>query len=257
MPIAPPSVRIAAVAGLPLVAEGDDLGRILGDAIAAGHVLCDGDVLVVAQKVVSKAEGRIVRLAGVTPSAEAASISTVSGKDPRVITLISDESAEFMRVRPGVIIVRNRHGHVLANAGIDASNVAPGEDEAVLLWPRDPDASARALRLALEGRFGVRIAVIVSDSLGRAWRMGTMGTAIGASGLRPLRDRRGEADLFGRELQATLTGLADELAAAASLVMGEGAEGLPAAIVSGAVFERDEEAGIAALLRPLDEDLFR
>jgi len=256
MPVATATVRISAVPGLPLVRAGDDLAQVVGDALARNEPPADGDVVVVAQKIVSKAEGRMVRLADVRPDEEDARLAEASGKDPAVAALIRAEAEELMRVRPGVIVVRHRLGPVLANAGIDASNVAPGEEGAVLLWPVDPDSSARRLRLALEERFGVRLAVIVSDSLGRAWRLGTTGSAIGASGIRPLRDRRGETDLFGRELQATVIGLADEIAGAASLVMGEGAEGLPVALVRGATFERDEEVGIGPILRPMAEDLF-
>lgn len=163
-----------------------------------------------------------------------------------------------MRVKPGLIVTRHRTGMVAANAGIDASNLAdPAGPEMALLWPENPDASAAALRRALEDRFGVRLAVIVSDSLGRAWRMGTAGTAIGTSGMRPVRDRRGETDLFGRVLQATVVAVGDEIAAAASLVIGEAAEGIPAALVRGAVYEPCEETGSADLIRPLDQDLFR
>jgi len=257
MPVPTATVRISAVAGLPLVRAGDDLVQIVGDALALSEPPCDGDVLIIAQKIVSKAEGRMVRLSDVCPDEEDGHLAEASGKDPAVAALIRSEAGELMRVRPGVIVVRHRLGPVLANAGIDASNVAPGEEGAVLLWPLDPDASARTLRLALEQRFSVRLAVIISDSLGRAWRLGTTGTAIGASGIIPLRDRRGETDLFGRELQATVIGLADEIAGAASLVMGEGAEGLPLALVRGVTFERDEEVGIGPILRPVAEDLFR
>jgi coenzyme F420-0:L-glutamate ligase/coenzyme F420-1:gamma-L-glutamate ligase len=198
-----------------------------------------------------------VRLAEVEPGAQAQDAAAQAQKDPAVVELIAAESQELMRVAPGVIIARHRTGHVLANAGIDASNLVCGGTESVLLWPLDPDASARRLRTSLEAAFGVRLAVIVSDSLGRAWRMGTTGSAIGSAGLKPLRDRRGEADLFGRELQATIVGVADEIAGAASLVMGEGAEGTPVAIVRGATYDIDEDAGIGEILRPLDKDLFR
>lgn len=257
---APAAPRLAAWAlgGLPMFAAGDDLAVALIQAVrASGDPLLDGDVVVVAQKVVSKVEDRAARLADVAPGAEAREAAARADKDPAVVELIASESQELMRVAPGLIIARHRTGHVLANAGIDASNVPGGGAEAVLLWPKDPDASARRLRLALEAAFGVRLAVIVSDSLGRAWRMGTTGSAIGSSGLKPLRDRRGETDLYGRELQATMIGVADEIAAAASLVMGEAAEGTPAAVVRGAVFDRDEEAGVGEILRPLDKDLFR
>jgi len=257
---APPaaSLSVRAVGGLPLFASGDDLAGAIAQAIrASGEPVQDGDVVVVAQKVVSKVEGRARRLADVTPGAEAREAATRAGKDPAVVELIAAESQELMRVAPGVIIARHRTGHVLANAGIDASNLACGGTESVLLWPEDPDASARALRAALEAALGVRLAVIISDSLGRAWRMGTTGAAIGSAGLKPLRDRRGEADLFGRTLQATVIGVADEIAAAASLVMGEAAEGTPVAIVRGAAYDPDDEAGIGELLRPLQMDLFR
>jgi coenzyme F420-0:L-glutamate ligase/coenzyme F420-1:gamma-L-glutamate ligase len=171
--------------------------------------------------------------------------------------LILDEAAEVVRTAPNLVIVRNRHGVVLANAGIDASNVADPESAAqVLLWPLDPDASAARLREALQPTHA-DISVIVSDSLGRAWRMGTMGTAIGVAGMLPLRDQCGDTDLFGRTLVATVTGVADEIAAAASLMMGEGGEGVPAAIVRGARFVSAEGSGSATLIRSAQQDLFR
>jgi coenzyme F420-0:L-glutamate ligase/NADPH-dependent F420 reductase len=259
-PAASAGLSIRPVAGLPLFGPGDDLaGAILAALAATGEVLHEGDVIVVAQKVISKVEDRAVPLAGVTPGAAAREAAAKADKDPAVVELIAAEAQELMRVVPGVIIARHRTGHVLANAGIDASNVPEGDDgPSVLLWPRDPDASARGLRAALEARFGVRLAVIVSDSLGRAWRMGTTGAAIGVAGIKPLRDRRGETDLFGRELKATVIGVADEIAAAASLVIGEAAEGTPVAIVRGATYDPDPaDAGIGELLRPLEKDLFR
>jgi coenzyme F420-0:L-glutamate ligase/NADPH-dependent F420 reductase len=260
-PDRPPGAGLSVhpIRGLPLFKAGDDLAAILAQAIIAGGLAPrDGDVVVVAQKAVSKVEDRAVLLSGVTAGPEAKALAEQSEKAAEVAELIVAESQEIMRVRPGLIVARHRHGHVTASAGIDASNVAPTDGpETVLLWPLDPDSSAEGLRLGLERRFGVRLAVIVSDSLGRAWRIGTMGTAIGSSGLKPLRDRRGEADLFGRTLLATVIGVADEIAAAASLVIGEAAEGVPAAIVRGAVYDRDEKAGIGEILRPLDQDLFR
>jgi len=257
-PERPASLSVTAITGLPLFAAGDDLGQALITAITdAGEPLQDGDVIVVAQKVVSKVEDRTVPLASVTPGAAAREAAARADKDPAVVELIAAEATELMRVVPGVIIARHRTGHVLANAGIDASNVSSEGGPAVLLWPKDPDASARRLREALQAEFGVRLAVVISDSLGRAWRMGTTGAAIGVAGMKPLRDRRGESDLFGRELQATVIGVADEIAAAASLVIGEAAEGTPAAVVRGAAYDADEEAGIGDLLRPLEKDLFR
>jgi coenzyme F420-0:L-glutamate ligase/coenzyme F420-1:gamma-L-glutamate ligase len=252
------AVSISAIAGLPLFVAGDDLGAALAGAIIANaEPLRDGDVVVVAQKIVSKVEDRAVPLASVTPGPAAQAAAAKSDKDPAVVELIAAEAQELMRVVPGVIIARHRTGHVLANAGIDASNVSSDGGPSVLLWPKDPDASARRLREALQAYFGVRLAVVISDSLGRAWRMGTTGAAIGVAGMKPLRDRRGEHDLFGRELQATVIGIADEIAAAASLVIGEAAEGTPAAIVRGATYDADDDAGIGEILRPLEKDLFR
>jgi coenzyme F420-0:L-glutamate ligase/coenzyme F420-1:gamma-L-glutamate ligase len=246
------------VPGLPLFGAGDDLAAIVGEAIAAEGGLQDGDVVVFAQKVVSKVEGRTVPLAQVTPSARARQVAGQCEKPAELVELALAEAQALMRTAPNLIIVRHRLGHVLANAGIDASNVQSGEaGETVLLWPKDPDASARALRQALQARFGVALAVVISDSLGRAWRMGTMGTAIGSAGLRPIRDRRGETDLFGRVLQATVIGVVDEIAAAASLVIGEATEGTPVAIVRGAAYEPDETAGVGEILRPIEQDLFK
>ena len=255
---ASPGLSVRPVGGLPLFGPGDDLAGAITQALAAaGDRLEPGDVVVVAQKVVSKVEDRTVPLAGVRPGEQAREVAAKTEKDPAVIELVVREAQAIMRAVPGVVIVRHRTGHVLANAGIDASNVSGAEGESVLLWPDDPDASARGLRAALEAAHGVRLAVIISDSLGRAWRMGTTGSAIGVSGMKPLRDRRGERDLFGRELQATIIGVADEIAGAASLVIGEAAEGTPVAVVRGAVYDPDDEAGVAELLRPLDKDLFR
>lgn len=252
-------LSVLPIPGLPLFAAGDDLAGAIADALVAARIaLRDRDVLVVAQKIVSKVEGRTRSLSDVRPGAGAIETAARAKKDPAVVELIEREAQALMRVAPGVIIARHRTGHVLANAGVDASNIAPGNHGSVLLWPEDPDASARSLRARLEARFGVRLAVIVGDSLGRAWRMGTMGAAIGVAGMRPVRDRRGEPDLFGRVLESTIIGVADEIAAAASLVIGEGAEGTPAAIVRGAHYEdADGDVGIGELLRPIDQDLFQ
>jgi len=251
------NVRIISLPGLPLFKAGDDLAAAIADALKAASLqLIDGDVVVLAQKIVSKVEDRAVVLAQVEPSQAAWELAETSGKDPAVAQLILDESETIMRAKPGLVIARHRLGTVAANAGIDASNVPAEDGETVLLWPVDPDGSAAALRRQLEERFGVALAVIVSDSLGRAWRMGTIGTAIGTSGLNSLIDRRGESDLFGRVLQATLVARADELAAAASLVIGEAAEGTPVAIIRGASYIRDVTQGIGPTLRPRREDLF-
>jgi coenzyme F420-0:L-glutamate ligase / coenzyme F420-1:gamma-L-glutamate ligase len=254
---APKTVQIIPVHGLPLIQSGDDLAAAITLALRAqGEHLYEGDVLVVAQKIVSKAEGRAVRLADVTPSGEAQTLAAASGKPPAVAELILRESAAIMRAKPNVIIARHRQGTVAANAGIDASNVDSTDGETLLLWPENPDASAAALRAALQTTHGATIAVIISDSLGRAWRLGTAGTAIGTSGIAPLTDRRGESDLYGRTLQATIIARADELASAASLVIGEAAEATPVAIIRNAPYVRNETDGIGASLRPATEDLF-
>ena len=238
---------------------GDDLARLVQDGLdACGERLRDHDVLVLAQKIVSKAEGRSVRLADVVPSARAHELAPQCDKDPRLVELILSEAAEVLRVRPGVIVVVHRLGFVLANAGIDRSNVAPDADEAerVLLLPRDPDGSASALREALRVATGADVAVIINDSLGRAWRNGTLGTALGASGLPALVDLRGRPDMFQRALQTTEVGLGDEIAAAASLLMGQADEGRPIVLVRGLRFERRTGSG-AELIRRRELDMFR
>lgn len=252
-------LQIHPIAGLPLFAAGDDLAAAIAEAIVAGALApVDGDVIVIAQKIASKVEGRTRLLEDVSLTGAGRELSRQTGKPEALAELIVAESSEVMRVRENLVITRHRLGHVAANAGIDASNVAAlDEPDTVLLWPADPDASAARLREALQARFGVRLGVIMSDSLGRAWRMGTVGTAIGVAGMKPLRDRRGESDLFGRELKATIVAVADEIAAAASLVIGEAAEGIPAVLVRGAVYEPSEEGAALDLLRPPEQDLFR
>jgi coenzyme F420-0:L-glutamate ligase/coenzyme F420-1:gamma-L-glutamate ligase len=253
-------LSVLPLADLPLFAPGVSVAREVAAAAARqGIALGAGDVLVVAQKIVSKAEGRALRLSEAPAGEAAAALAATTARPAPLMQLMLDESEEILRATPVVVIARHRTGHVAANAGIDASNVQGGAEDAVLLWPLDPDASARAIRAELAGLVGARPAVVIADSLGRAWRLGTVGTAIGAAGLLVVDDRRGETDLFGRTLQATLVAVADSLAAAAVLVMGEGAEGVPAVIVRGAerfVAEADGP-GAAASLRPLQEDLFR
>lgn len=248
------------LAGLPLFAPGMSVaGETVAALASAGRELGSDDVVVVAQKIVSKAEGRLRTLGTVAPSAEARRIAGQTDREPAHIELILAESTEIVRAHPAAVIARHRTGHVLANAGIDASNVEGGEDGTVLLWPEDPDASARAIREELEALTGARPAVVVADSMGRAWRVGTVGTAIGCAGIDAVDDRRGEADLFGRVLQATIVAIADSIAAFATLAMGEGAEGTPVAIVQGAGrwITHDHGAGAAAGLRPIDQDMFR
>ncbi|MBB3770219.1 coenzyme F420-0:L-glutamate ligase/coenzyme F420-1:gamma-L-glutamate ligase [Angulomicrobium tetraedrale] len=250
----PPRLELLALDGLPLVQPGDDLAGLIAAALdRAGLVLRDGDVLVVAQKIVSKAEGRRVALADVTPTARAGALAQEVGKDARLVELILRESRRVVRQSPGVLIVEHRLGLVMANAGIDQSNV---EDGFALLLPEDPDASAERLRARLVPDAAMRIGIVINDSFGRPWRRGTVGTAIGAAGLPALVDRRGEADLFGRPLQVTMIALADEIAAGASLLMGPAAEGLPVVLLRGVPWYAPFSPA-RALLRPENEDLFR
>ncbi|MFK8253434.1 coenzyme F420-0:L-glutamate ligase [Ancylobacter terrae] len=256
--IPPARLELIAVPGLPLIAAGDDLPRLIHDALsAAGQPLVEGDIVVIAQKIVSKAEGRRIRLADVEPSAEALALAGEVGKDPRLIELILTESRRIVRKRPGVLIVEHRLGLVMANAGIDQSNIGGAEsDPAALLLPLDPDASAARLAEGFSGRAGVRVGVVINDSFGRPWRQGTVGVAIGAAGLAALVDRRGDPDLFGRTLRVTVIAHADEIAAAASLLMGQADEGRPAVVVRG-LASAGPEAPARALIRPAGEDLFR
>jgi coenzyme F420-0:L-glutamate ligase/coenzyme F420-1:gamma-L-glutamate ligase len=243
---------------LPLVEPGDDLAGLLLAAVAdAGESLRVGDVLVLAQKIVSKAEDRYVELSTVSPSERARSLAAKVDKDPRLVEVILSESNEVVRHRIGVLVVEHRNGYVLANAGIDQSNIEHSEEgERVLLLPRDPDASAARLRAELQERSGVDVGVLINDSLGRAWRVGTIGAAIGASGVRCLDDKIGDSDLFGRELKVTEVGTGDELAAAASLLMGQASEGVPAVLARG--LDLAAEPGDAKpLLRDKSMDLFR
>lgn len=248
-------MTLTALPGIPLVKPGDDLaGFILEAAGRVDLTFESGDLLVVAQKVVSKAEGRHVDLTKIMPSAEAVEIAGRADKDPRVVEVILSEAKQVLRVRPGVIIVEHRLGFVCANAGVDHSNVE-GED-VVLMLPEDPGRSAHRLRQGLEAASGARLGVLIIDSHGRAWRMGTEGVAIGLSGLPALMDLRGWPDLFGDPLQVTQVGVADEISAAASLLMGQAAEGRPVVHLRGMPYPL-REGSIQELLRPEQEDLFR
>jgi coenzyme F420-0:L-glutamate ligase / coenzyme F420-1:gamma-L-glutamate ligase len=245
---------------IPLIQPGDDLVDILFASLQAARItLEDGDILVLAQKIVSKSEGRIVNLTTITPSKEALELATRSAKDPRVVELILRETKEILRVRPGTIIVEHRLGFVCANAGIDHSNVMGKEgkpEDWVLLLPENPDRSALEIRRKIKISTGIRIGVMIIDSHGRAWRLGAVGTAIGISGLPGIVDKRGWRDLFGYRLKITLVAAADELAAAASLVMGEAAEGTPAVHVRGFPYPL-RESSLKEILRPIELDLFR
>lgn len=244
--------------GFPLVEPGDDLARLIFSALGEnGLSLQSGDVLVIAQKIVSKAEDRYVRLADVTVSAEALALAEKAQKDPRLVQLILQESVEVLRVRPGVIIVEHRNGYVHANAGIDKSNILRDSDNPrVLLLPRDPDASARVLRERLAALGAIAPQIIINDSMGRAWRNGTVGLAIGTAGLEPLFNQIGDVDLFGNVLEVTEPAVADELAAGASLVMGQAAESCPVVLARGARLAPSGR-GSQSLLRDRSLDLFR
>ena len=252
------ALELLAVPGLPMIKPGDDLAALIAEGFARGAIAPRaGDVLVVAQKIVSKAEGRSVDLATVTPSARAIELAAEVQKDPRLVELILSESVRVVRSRPNVLIVEHRLGFVMANAGIDQSNVAPSDGvERALLLPVDPDGSAEALRAGLAGLFGVPPAVIITDSFGRPWRRGTAGVAIGAAGLPALLDLRGNPDLFGRILQVSISGFADEIAAAASLVMGQGDEAQPVVLVRGLSWQAPANPA-SNLVRPASEDMFR
>jgi coenzyme F420-0:L-glutamate ligase / coenzyme F420-1:gamma-L-glutamate ligase len=250
-------LRLLALPGIPLVRPGDDLAALILEALdACGENLRDGDVLVVAQKIVSKAEGRIVDLGTVQPSARALALATETGKDPRLVELILAESEEVVRHGRGVIVVAHRLGFVMANAGIDQSNVRLDDGDAALLLPRDPDASCASLRARFRARTGADVGVVINDSHGRAWRNGTVGVALGVAGLPAVVDLRGRPDLYERTLRSTEVGLADELASAGSLLMGQGDEGRPVVLARGAPYSR-REGSAQELVRARERDLFR
>lgn len=251
------SVSFVAVPGIPLIQPGDPLASILTNALkAAGLPLTSGDVLAVAQKIVSKAEGRYVDLAGITPQERARHYAKLTGKDPRLVEVVLSESTDVVRAAPNVLIVAHRNGFVTANAGIDQSNIEHATGERVLLLPENPDAAAASLKAALDDAFGVTCGVVINDSFGRPWRNGVTGVALGAAGIPALLDMVGSPDMFGRKLQMTEIAVADEIAAGASLVMGEAAEGLPAVLVRGLEFTAPARPA-SALLRDRAKDLFR
>ncbi|MBV9113201.1 MAG: coenzyme F420-0:L-glutamate ligase [Hyphomicrobiales bacterium] len=251
-------VTITALEDIPFVKPGDDVAALLIAALERAELAPRPfDVVVVAQKIVSKSQGRFVDLASLTPSEEAIELAEVTGKDPRLVEAILREATEVVRAKRGLIIVETRDGLVMANAGIDQSNLSAADHgRRVLLLPEDAQASADELKARLDAHFDGAIGVIVSDSVGRAFRLGTVGLAIGAAGVPSLWDRRGEADLSGRRLEATDVGFADAVAAAAVLVMGEAAEGRPAALVRGLDWKAPPRPA-SALVRPKSEDMFR
>ncbi len=253
------SVTLTAIPGIPAIRPGDDIAAVLADAmLEAGLELRDGDVLVVTHKIISKAENRYRVVADVTPSPRARELARATGKDAALVEIILSESRDVVRFRPGLIICEHRSGVVMANAGVDFSNVPPDDDgrARVLLLPENAQASSVALRSALAARFGAQLAVIVSDSVGRAWRNGVIGLAIGVAGAPALQDLRGRIDREGRALEVTQVGVGDALASAAQLVMGEADEGQPAVLIRGLVW-REAPSPAEALIRDRDQDLFR
>ena len=251
-------VTYTAVTGIPLIHPGDDLAQIVADCLRDAHIILqDGDVVAFAQKVVSKSEGRLVRLNDVTPSQRALDVSAVTGHDPRMDQVILDESNEVIKMRQGLLIVEQRSGFVCANAGVDRSNIEP-EDGAIVvsLLPIDSDASAQRLRERIGELTGAKIAVLVIDTHGRVFRDGVVGVSIGVAGMKALRDARGEEDLFGFHLQHTIIAPADEIAAGASMLMGQSGEGRPVVVVRGARYEAGE-GSVRELIRPRERDLFR
>ena len=252
------SISVLALDGMPEIRVGHDLGALIGDAIERtpdALPLTDHDVLVVTQKIVSKAEGAVVDLTGIVPGEKAVEFARRYDRDPRQVQVVLDQAVRVVRMVNGVIITETSHGFVCANGGVDASNVGPASGSLVTLLPRDPDASAGAIREAVRDRFGVDLPVIVSDSFGRPWRWGIVDVAIGVSGLQPLEDLRATPDADGRVMRSTIRAVADELASAAELALGKIA-GRPVAIVRGAAFTRGE-GSIREVLIPAAMDLFR
>ena len=255
----PPSISLTALTGLPLIEKDDDLGELILACLALNEITIEAnDVVAVAQKIVSKAEGRLINLSDVQPSQNAFNIAIQANKDPRLVELILQESNEIIRVSDGVIIVEHRLGHVLANAGVDRSNIeSKNKDEVALLLPLNPDESAMRIKDQIKEKTGIDVGIIITDSIGRAWRLGTIGHAIGSAGVKALMDLRFKAkDLFERELQVTCIAWADQLAAAASLVMGETNEATPVVLIQGLDIDSTEDS-IQDLIRPKKEDLFR
>ncbi|MBZ9810979.1 MULTISPECIES: coenzyme F420-0:L-glutamate ligase [unclassified Mesorhizobium] len=251
------AMSLHAVPEMPLIAPGDDLAAIIGARLRdSGIGLQDGDIVVLAQKIVSKAEDRYIDLTSVTPSQAARDLAAKTGKDPRHVEVVLSEADEIVKTGPHVIVVAHRLGFVMANAGVDESNIDHGGGARVLLLPKDPDQSAAGLRQELEAMFGVSCGVIINDSFGRPWRNGVVGVALGAAGVPSLIDRVGAADLFGRELKVTEIATADELASAASLLMGQANEGRPVIVIRNYRSAAPQRPA-SALLRSRERDMFR
>jgi coenzyme F420-0:L-glutamate ligase / coenzyme F420-1:gamma-L-glutamate ligase len=252
------SLTLLAIPGIPLIKSGDNLSEIILESISESNIeISDDDILVIAQKIVSKSEDRIVQLASVSPSEEALRLAKIADKDPRLVELILQESNEVIRCKEGVIIVEHRSGTVMANAGIDHSNVADSKNnDSVCLLPLNSDRSANILRKELESKTGRKLGIIINDSVGRAWRIGTVGLAIGCAGVLPVRDLRGKQDLLGHTLRVSETADADALASAACILMGEADDASPAVIIRG--FKLDEsQLDSNCLIRSKQDDMFR
>ena len=250
-------LEVIALNNVPSIKENDDIAKIIIDNSKEDNLeIQKNDIVVIAQKIISKSEGRLIDLQTVFPSDQAKEIAKQASKDARLVELIIQESNEIIRIQNGVIIVEHNLGHILANAGIDQSNIENGDGH-VLLLPKNPSKSADQIRRDLELSLGVKVGVIITDSMGRAWRLGTTGHAIGSSGVKTIIDLRGKSkDLFGRELKTTVIGFADQIASAAALVTGESNEGKPVAIVRGIDMPSDSD-NVNDLIRPKKEDLFR
>lgn len=253
------SMTLFSVPGLPMIRPGDDLAQLIAEKTeAAGQQLHSGDILVIAQKVVSKAEGRLVRLSAVTPGERALELAEITGKDPRIVQVILDDSHEVVRARRGLLIVEQKSGWVCAHGGMDRSNVQPVDgEEMVALLPENSDASAEGLRARLAELTGAEVAVLISDSHGRPWKFGTLGVCIGCAGIPPIWNQRGLYDLFGYELVASEECLADELAGAAALLMGQSAEGRPVVVIRGYTPPNLPAAPATVIQRPKEFDAFR
>ena len=250
-------LTLLAVPDFPLVEPGNELASMISDAcLKAGIALNDGDVVVIAQKIVSKAEGRYVNLSDVTPSAQSKALAIQLKKDPRLVELVLSESTQIIRAESNVLIVAHRLGYIMANAGIDQSNISHAEGERALLFPIDPDGSAAHIKERLDRTFNIECGVVINDSFGRPWRNGVVGVAIGAAGVNSLQSFVNRPDLFGRPLRVTEIATADEIAAAASLLMGQAAEGCPIVILRG-LKRSANPLPAAALIRPASQDLFR
>ena len=254
----PDRLTLIALKGIPLVKPGDELIQLVANAITeSGEQLMNGDILVIAQKIISKSENCLVNVTDIEPSDRARELALEVDKDPRVVEMILSESRSIIRKKPGVLIVENKLGLIMANAGIDHSNVESEiPEQTLLLLPDDPDASAERLRSDIRSQFSVDVGIIINDCVGRPWRIGTMGLAIGISGLPAVTDLRGDRDLFGRELRVSEEAVGDELAAAASLLQGQGAEGKPIILVRGYQSSAPSQPATAALRAP-NEDMFR